>query len=455
MEKGFMLLPSPENLVDNTLSQEQAQQPQAAPEESWLGGATRNIARGATNLASDVMGFPGVVVGAMESGVRAAQAGLSELTGGYIPEPINKERVNPFLLPEEFKRDIGKASKGYLEPKTEREKWIDKKMSSVAPWLVGGWKAAIAPIATGEIFRYGAKYLGKDEKTQDNAEAIGQLTGSLLNVGGLLNKAISSGYKKAAPLLPPGALGDFAAMHGETEGFIENLKKTATGHPEQEAAIAKAESLINPKNNNLKLVKTSKGDIYAGKIEDIANFQKSVNRLASKNPEMLGLSNVINNGLETTAGKHYTDWLKEYRMADKLHSIKMEQTALGKIALNNKAVKKVMSDPIMSSIFGVGALGGAAGTALYHGLPLTAIASRAGMIAGGAVAVGKIHKAIDMIVRHPEISKMYMDVYKYGLLNDVPKLLSSLTGVQKAISGVTNNSATEKGFILLEKPTNS
>ena len=349
-----------------------------------------------------------------------------------------------------------------LTPKKGREEDASKALEAWLPWALGGpasLVAGIVPTIAGQALRKGSEWMGYGSGVQTGAQVAGELMGSLLGNVSTFAKMSKNQYAKADAIIPK-TTEDFTGMYKKTDKFIKNLKKNSKGSTEKlslrRAAIEKAEELISKDTGNLKRFGKNKNVRVKGKVKDITEFKKSVNSLAAKNPEMYELVEILNDGISSATAKNHPEWFKEWSLADKYHGMKVERTALGNLIAKNETLGKIFSNPYIEHILsgGAGLILGTHGAA-HHAAEgvshaVLPIASKIAAGAGTVILAGKLHKAVDMIVRHPEtVGKLFLDVYKYGLMGNVAKLASTGIKLNKKLGfQIGGSNGSSKGYIL-------
>lgn len=387
------------------LYDQKVNQKQNIPQEKGL-EIPRHAARTGSRVVETLAGLPGDIVDLLKTGLgygaekiagkplpafrEALEKGPSSVQGDeFLPENIPSSR--------EIREPIGKLTKGFTEPQSEKEELSDEIISDIASFAIPvkgkiPFARSIGTALASNLAKEGVKKLGGKEGTQAATKLGTMFLAGLIGRGNVKNFAKNL-YEKRDSLLPPGAEIESSRLVKSLEQTKRNLEK-GVSTPNKNAVIKPIDEILN---------KSKSGMI---KIEDLTAAQRDFNELM-KDPALLKgakklfgpVKHDIAKSIETY-GKSNPEFLKYHKEANE---------AFATIAESQKVSKKInqwiKSKP---SLIASPAL-----TLFEYQHPGAIIPTIAGAAAGyGVLKTGEL---LYRIGKSPVLQKHYLGVIKESL----------------------------------------
>ena len=366
----------------------------------------RHAARTGSRVVETLAGLPGDIVDLLKTGLgygaekiagkplpafrEALEKGPSSVQGDeFLPENIPSSR--------EIREPIGKLTKGFTEPQTEKEEFSDELISDIASLAIPvkgkiPFARSIGTALAANLAKQGVKELGGREGTQALTKMGTMFIAGLLGRGNVKNFSKNL-YEKRDSLIPPGAEIESSRLVKSLEQTKRNLEKGVTT-PNKNAVIKPIDEILQ---------KSKSGMI---KIEDLTAAQRDFNELM-QDPALLkgakkqfapvkkDIENAIN-----IYGKSNPEFLKYHKEANE---------AFGTIAESQKVSKNIgkwiKSKP---SLIASPAL-----TLFEYQHPGAILPTIAGAVGGyGALKTGEL---LYRIGKSPVLQKHYLGVVKESL----------------------------------------
>ena len=343
----------------------------AKQEDNSLSSWIRTPVNTAISLASSVPQFA--------QNVGRSLADLAPSRRGGMPE-LTKELYEGPSVQEQVRSDVEKSQKlpeGSLEPKGFLEKTINKTASSL-PLVLGSGGTSLPAIIGSDL----SSSAGMTAAEEFGAGPVGQVIGGLIG-GKLFNKAHAKwGQGKHIPKLKELAetskkefydteakLG--AKINAPSKKYLEGLKNLAAKIEDNTAlALGEKQELINKLGQYE--IDAAKGTVNAAKL---VQREKELNALW---PQIQGPKNRVyrefvgqtRNLIEDTGkaiGKKHPKWLNSWQSAKDIVKAQNFKSELGELIEDYPKIAKLVANPLVKGLFGVGAggvLGGVGGAAV-------------------------------------------------------------------------------------------
>lgn len=418
--------------VDNQNTQEDPFTQYYAPldQETNIQSGLRGAARTSSRIGETIGGLPGDLLNLLG---KATTYGVEKLAGEEKAQKFKEtlESTAPFkLLPtsESIRERMASATRGYTEPKSENEQYLDE-LTQLATAIYSPGKDPIKfkSLATsiGKAFgKSGAAVGAKETAKGFGATPEQQLateTGTLLLTSlirpGAANKYAGKLYKDAQAQIPKG-------VTINTGKLVKDLAKTETELLKGETTATKKkvlDSLENLKN------KSAKGKISPVELTD---FYKDINEtLSSKNlfDQFGGMSK-----LEQKLLRQRYDLLRNDIRNTLQEYGKINPKFYNSWSKANEVYSTVAQSKRVSNFIKKNANKGIAG-ALFGAAEFPAAIVPAAKAAGAGYAGLKTGEIMYRIAKSPELKKFYSDTLKFALEENVPAMNQSLKKLEKSL----------------------
>ncbi len=392
------------------------QRENVVPKEKGL-ELPRHAARTGSRVVETLAGLPGDIVDLLKTGLgygaekiagkplpafrEALEKGPSSVQGDeFLPENIPSSR--------EIREPIGKLTKGFTEPQTEKEELSDEIFSDIASLAIPvkgkiPFARSIGTALAANLAKQGAKELGGREGTQALTKMGTMFLAGLLGRGNVKDFAKNL-YEKRDSFLPPGAEIESSRLVKALEQTKKNLEK-GVSTPNKTAVIKPIDEILQKSRNGMI------------KIEDLTAAQRDLNELI-KDPALLrGAKKIfepVKNDIKKTIeayGKSNPEFLKYHNDANE---------AFGTIAQSQKVSKKI-NQWIKPKDF----LYGTPAVALFEHYHPGAVLPKLAMTAAGYGGL-KTGELLYRIGKSPVLQRHYLGVIKETLKDNAPGTIRHL-----------------------------
>jgi len=411
----------------------QQEMPQEQEEEGFLGRGLRAGARSLARVGETALGAPRAIGDFLESIVpeKALKAGAQKIG---IGKPIEKaleitKKVAPYKLfpkSEDIRENVTKFLFGNkLEPKNEYERKSDELVTdftALALPLPGSQFKVIKPALLalgGNLASELSEHLGGSKNEQTLAKLGTIVFGSMINPKAAVNLKDQL-YQKETASLPSNASVDNSRLRNSVSQLKNNIKKGGVSDADKPALkeISKIEKLLNGPQTEIDVLKEIKKKINVARGSIYKQLEGNKPGIKTAKKRLDEVAKAVDGSLKEY-GKLNPEWATYYKQANEVHGA-IEQSKLARGRIIN-ALKKFGPHSALP-LLGVGHLAGA--------IPAAKGILTTGAIGTGVVGAGEIAaKAL----KSPTLRKLYLDLIKSGLKDDVVAIRENAKKLEKAL----------------------